>query len=301
MIRLLIVAAGSGPVRHLMLVWTVLACFASMSEGSASDVWGTNYEAALAEAVRTGRPVLALFTGSDWCPHCKTLENNVFATARFTDWAEANVVLLMIDLPEEGISAAERSERSRVCLRYGVRTFPSVLLLDEAGQKIAANSGYRGQSAAAWIAAMDQHVEPLRRVRIADATAAPPDHSDQVLTNLDVAVSRALGTKRPILLVISGSNRVATAVQSASLVKDPEFEAVALEHFVVATVPAETPSLEGLLGGSLEPDAVEVIVTDDGKTPLFMASGSQSPQRIVSGLRRFLAARQASRQPTTRR
>jgi hypothetical protein len=36
-----------------------------------------------------------------------------------------------------------------------------------------------------------------------------------------------------------------------------------------------------------------VIVTDDGETPLFTESGAQSPQRIVSGLRRFLAARHA--------
>ena len=32
---------------------------------------------------------------------------------------------------------------------------------------------------------------------------------------------------------------------------------------------------------------------DDGETPLFAESGAQSPQRIVSGLRRFLAARHA--------
>ena len=37
------------------------------------------------------------------------------------------------------------------------------------------------------------------------------------------------------------------------------------------------------------------IVTDDGETPVFMASGSQSPERIVSGLRRFLVARQTAR------
>ena len=54
------------------------------------------------------------------------------------------------------------------------------------------------------------------------------------------------------------------------------------------------PSVEQLLGGTLEPDAVEVIVTEDGETPVFMASGSQSPKRSVSGLRRFLVARQAT-------
>ena len=46
----------------------------------ASDRWLTSYEEALAKAQETGRPVLTIFTGSDWCPHCKTLEQNVLET-----------------------------------------------------------------------------------------------------------------------------------------------------------------------------------------------------------------------------
>jgi hypothetical protein len=98
---------------------------------------------------------------------------------------------------------------------------------------------------------------------------------------------------------------VATS-RSATLVNDPDFASLAAENFVVAALPASSTeggatvdaSLEQLLGGQLEADAVEVIVTDDGETPVFMASGSQSPQRIVSGLRRFLVARQTARRPT---
>ena len=65
----------------------------------------------------------------------------------------------------------------------------------------------------------------------------------------------------------------------------------------VTTVPG-TPPLDTLLGGAeLPPESVELIVTDDGQTPLFSQSGTQPPARIVHGLRRFHAARQAARQP----
>jgi hypothetical protein len=101
---------------------------------------------------------------------------------------------------------------------------------------------------------------------------------------------------------VSGSPEQTAAIRSATLVNDPEFHALSEENFVVATLPATNKdgtqadaSLDLLLGGRLEPDAVEVIVTDDGETPVFMASGSQSPERIVSGLRRFLVARQTAR------
>ena len=266
----------------------------------ASEEWLTDYDEALAESTRSGKPVLTLFTGSDWCPHCRTLEERVFSTSEFESWSEEHVVLLMLDLPESGISPAVRSERSRICLKYGVRTFPSVLVLDSFGEKITEEKGYRGTPASAWIKRLAAKVP---------APEAVAEMKEPMLNSLGEAVDEARGKKRPILLVVSGSRDKTASIRSATLVNDPEFGALAEESFVVAALPALTEdgepadaSLEQLLGGTLEADAVEVIVTEDGETPVFMASGSQSPKRIVSGLRRFLAARQAARQQgSTRR
>lgn len=265
----------------------------------ASEEWLTDYDEALAESTRSGKPVLTLFTGSDWCPHCRTLEERVFSTSEFESWSEEHVVLLMIDLPESGISPAVRSERSRICLKYGVRTFPSVLVLDSFGEKITEEKGYRGTPASTWIKRLAAKVP---------APEAVADIDEPMLTSLGEAVDEARGKNRPILLVVSGSRDKTATIRSATLVNDPEFGALVEESFVVAAIPASTEdghptdtSLEQLLGGTLEPDAVEVIVTDDGETPVFMASGSQSPKRIVSGLRRFLIARQAARQTTPTR
>lgn len=125
----------------------------------AADGWLTSYEAALDAAQAQKKPVLTVFTGSDWCPHCRTLEEQVLHTQTFRAWADGRVVLLLIDLPKQGISAEERALRSRVCITHHVRTFPSVVLIDPEGQKIAAQTGYLGQSADAWVAAMDGHLE----------------------------------------------------------------------------------------------------------------------------------------------
>lgn len=274
----------------------VVACAAFAGPAQASDRWLTNYEAALTQAAETGRPVLTIFTGSDWCPHCKTLEDNVLASETFLTWAEDNVVLLMIDLPQQGISQAVRSERSQVCIKYGVRTFPSALLIGPGGEKITVKSGYTGESAATWVAAMAEKV-PAR------AAVASMADQEQVLDSLEEAVATAQGTKRPILLVVSRPGDSAAKTKTASLINDPEFGEFARDHFVVAKVPAEpeTPAaddetMENLLGGAdLPADSVEIIVTEDGQTPLFSQSGSQPPARIVHGLRRFLAARQAAR------
>lgn len=125
---------------------------------TASDRWLTDYEAAMEAARDQQKPVLTVFTGSDWCPHCRTLEEKVLDTETFRKWADGRIVLLMIDLPKEGISAEERAVRSRVCIKYGVRTFPSTVLIGPDGGRITAQTGYTGQSADAWVASLEGHL-----------------------------------------------------------------------------------------------------------------------------------------------
>ena len=286
--------------RRPSLAWcmVIVASFAAAYlPARGGDGWLTSYEGALAAAEETGRPILTIFTGSDWCQHCLTLEKNVLHTDTFQEWARERVVLLMIDLPKQGISQEERHARSRVCIKYGVRSFPSTLLVAPDGRKITGHSGYLGQSAAAWVAALEEHIPA------AELAAKPADAGgdEQILSSLEKAVETARDSRRPILIMVSRPGDSAATTQVSSLINDPEFESLAREHFVVARVAprdeAANPSdgaSEQLLGGEkLPPQGVGVIVTDDGQTPLFTESGSQSPQRIVSGLRRFLAARHA--------
>ena len=277
------------------LAWAIFAVLALAATACpAADTWLTSYDEALAAAERTGRPILTIFTGSDWCPHCRTLEEKVLHTETFSRWAQDRVVLLMIDMPQQGLSQEERQVRSRVCIKYGVRTFPSALLIGPDGSKITAQSGYKGQPVDAWVAAMEGHLAPV-------AEAGKPDgRPSEVISSLDEAVETARDAKRPILLMVSRKGDAAATTRMDSLIKDPEFESLAKENFVVATVPQEaggaspdSTGLDGLLGGSsVASSDVELIVTDDGKTPLFSQSGAQPPHRVVHGLRRFLAARQ---------
>lgn len=286
-----------------------LSCALPARAAASSDGWLTSFDEARAAAEDTGRPILTVFTGSDWCVHCRTLEENVLHTDTFRAWARERVVLLMIDLPQNGISAEERRSRSRVCVKYGVRTFPSVLLLGPDGAKITAQSGYKGQSADAWVAAIAHHVpqaEGGSQAAVQKPADAKPGEKqpEQLVSSLDEAVATARDTKRPILVMVSRSSDGAAKTAVASLIEDPEFESLARENFVVASVPsgadqgdeARSGALEALLEGvDLPPEGVEIIVTDDGQTPIFVQSGQEPPHRVVSGLRRFLAGRQSTR------
>ena len=271
----------------------VLLLAVVMTATRGGDGWLTDYDQALATAEETGRPVLTVFTGSDWCQHCRTLERNVLQSEAFLGWAADRVVLLMIDLPQHGISLEERKARSRICVKYGVRSFPNTVLIAPDGTKITAAPGYHGQPATDWVSAFEGHA-PLRTV------ALPAEHP-RVHSSIDEAVESARGTKRQILVVVSRPGDLAATTRLASLMRDPDFESLARDNFVVAQVPpagtlersAEDLAVEELIGGDLAPEAVEIVVTDDGHTPLFKESGSQEPRCVVSGLRRFLASRPA--------
>lgn len=279
----------SGLVGRLALALLVAVV---AGDASGSEAWLTSYSEALAAAEETGKPVLAVFTGSDWCQHCRTLERNVLETPEFRQWAADRVILLMIDLPQEGISSEERKARSRVCIKYGVRSFPNSVLIAPDGSALASQSGYRGQETSTWLATFGEYT-PIRTV----STPTKPE----VHSSLVTAVESAKGSRKPILVMVSRPNDASATTRVASLLNDPEFESLASEHFVVARVgQGESESHIGddaavaeLLGeGELPPAGVELVITDDGHTPLFKESAAQEPQRVVTGLRRFLAARQ---------
>ena len=111
-----------------------------------------------------------------------------------------------------------------------------------------------------------------------------------------------------MLLLVSRPSDSAAKTRVETLIKDPEFESLTRENFVVAQVPpqeapTEAPGVSGEAVDGVEQPAegVEVIVTEDGETVSHVESGSQPPTRIVTGLRRFLANRHAARQGEARR
>jgi thiol-disulfide isomerase/thioredoxin len=313
-ISVLAYGASGRVARRAALAGLVLCGLASLAgPATAAEGWLTDYEQALAAAEQSGRPVLTIFTGSDWCPHCRTLEHNVLHTDTFREWASDRLVLLMIDLPQHGISAEERKARSRVCVKYGVRIFPSALLLAPDGRKIAIQTGYTGQSAVSWVAAMSGHLPPEPRVAESSGNKAA---GFEDLASLDDAVATARSARKPVLVMVSRGGEDTGSSSVVSLMNDPEFDALARENFVVATVPAGTPGMatgsgnaavDALLAEADDMQAaaraetdeaglgVDLIVTDDGRTPLHVLSGQDSPQRVVTGLRRFLAGRQTTR------
>ena len=85
-----------------VLLLTASVAFSQSSASSyksAKEGWLVNLDEAYSISKKTGKPIMANFTGSDWCGWCKRLDAAVFSKDEFKKWAKDNVVLLELDFP----------------------------------------------------------------------------------------------------------------------------------------------------------------------------------------------------------
>jgi len=124
---------------------------------TAGEEWLTDFNKATKEAAEKKLPILADFSGSDWCGWCIKLDKEVFSQMEFKAFAKDHVVLFLADFPRGTEQSAEvKAQNERLSRTYGVKGFPTVLLLD-AGGKVIARTGYRKGGAGAYV----EHLKDL--------------------------------------------------------------------------------------------------------------------------------------------
>jgi protein disulfide-isomerase len=104
--------------------------------------WLTSYKDATELSKKTGKPVMAYFTGSDWCVWCHRLDNEVLDTPTFDKWASDKVILLKLDYPQSTPQSADlKAQNQALQAKYSVDGYPTVHLLDYKGDDMG-NQGY---------------------------------------------------------------------------------------------------------------------------------------------------------------
>ncbi len=122
---------------------------------SAADGWVTGWPTATKAATDAKKPILADFTGSDWCGWCIRLKAEVFDTTTFKEWAARSVILLEVDFPQgKPLAESQQRENSMLAERFGIEGFPTIVLLSAEGRELG-RLGYQAGGPEAWIAAAD--------------------------------------------------------------------------------------------------------------------------------------------------
>lgn len=147
-------AKGTRMKRMGMLAVAFLTCtfhLAPGSSGVADDSkrgidpgWLTDIEAALSLSDESGKPILAQFTGSDWCGWCKKMDAEVFGTAQFRNWARDHVVLLEVDFPRrKHQTPMERERNQQLQDRFRVSGYPTVVFMTTDKKELGRVASYK--------------------------------------------------------------------------------------------------------------------------------------------------------------
>lgn len=133
-----------------------------------NEGWLVKIEEAFNESKKTGKPIMANFTGSDWCGWCHKLTDNVFSKAQFKDWAEENVVLLELDFPRrKQLPEAIRQQNFSLQQAFQVRGYPTV-----------------------WVFHMDKNEQGQFAIQALGRTGYTPT-VDQFISGVDQMIARA--------------------------------------------------------------------------------------------------------------
>jgi len=138
--------------RFMMMATVFSAVSAFAGEG-----WVTDFEAASKQAKEEGKYMLLDFTGSDWCGWCIKLDKEVFSKSAFKDFAKENLIAVELDFPRrKEISDETKKQNEALAQKYGIRGFPTILILSPEGELVQ-KTGYRKGGADAYV----KHIEEI--------------------------------------------------------------------------------------------------------------------------------------------
>ncbi|MBN1970112.1 MAG: thioredoxin family protein [Candidatus Delongbacteria bacterium] len=126
----------------IIAVFTLTANENTVSSNSKIN-WETDFQKAMKLAKDENKKLFVDFTGSDWCKWCFKLDGEVFDHQEFADFVHSKYIPVKLDYPRKKVqSDLEKKQNKELLEKYGVRGFPTVLIIDKEGVAVA-QTGYQ--------------------------------------------------------------------------------------------------------------------------------------------------------------
>jgi len=107
--------------------------------------WLDNFANAKAESKKTGKPILMLFTGSDWCGYCIKMEKDAFSKPDFQKFIQSKFVMFKADFPNRiKLQPGVVTQNNELQKKYKVAGYPTVLITNAEGRVLAKTGFLRG-------------------------------------------------------------------------------------------------------------------------------------------------------------
>ena len=109
--------------------------------------WETDFKKASSTAKTSGKYIMLDFSGSDWCGWCIKLEKEVFSQDAFKDFAEKNLVCVLVDFPRNKKQTVEQKQQNRdLATKYRIQGYPTIIILGPDGEPVSMTGYLQGGS-----------------------------------------------------------------------------------------------------------------------------------------------------------
>ena len=116
---------------------------AAPAAGEEKSEYLTDFKEAQKLAREKKLPIVALFTGSDWCRWCVKLHKESLSTKEFKDYAAKDAVFLYLDFPRRTqLPAALKKQNDELAGRYKVSGFPTTVVMNADGRELGRIGGF---------------------------------------------------------------------------------------------------------------------------------------------------------------
>lgn len=127
-----------------------------------------NASKAFDKAEQTGKIVLLVFAGSDWCAPCIRFEKNVMTSQKFLDYASHELVILRADFPQRNrLSQEIRVQNDMLAEQYNPKGLFPHLVLIRSDRTVLGTLLYEDEDVDEFLSRLDFHLkhEPASRIQ----------------------------------------------------------------------------------------------------------------------------------------
>ncbi len=126
---------------------------AGSRKGHSAAIWTSSYLDALAQSKAQRLPIMLYFTGSDWCPWCIKLSEEVFNTPDFAAWSRDRVILVKVDFPQNyQLPASQAAQNLKLLQKFRnhLDSYPTILFVNST-EDVVGKMGYQPGGKHVWI------------------------------------------------------------------------------------------------------------------------------------------------------
>jgi len=134
---------NTGQMKKLLLLNLLLTLSLALS----AQNWQTDFATAKSIAEKENKPIVVVFSGSDWCAPCMKLEKEIWSSETFKTYAKEHYVLLKADFPKRKqnvLTPKQQEHNNKLAEQYNKNGyFPYVIVMDAKGN-VKGATGYNG-------------------------------------------------------------------------------------------------------------------------------------------------------------